>query len=92
LGSKGGRYEIMQPSGFLESMGPYILKLTKVIKYAAPVAGAAAGAYAGPIGAVMGEKYAKRLASQIKLMEELLRQYSEKEAMQSTLKGWNCEL
>jgi hypothetical protein len=39
-------------------MGPYILKLAKVIKYAAPVAGAAVGAYAGPIGAVMGEKYA----------------------------------
>jgi internalin A len=52
-------------------MGPYILKLAKVIKYAAPVAGAAAGAYAGPIGAVMGAKYAKDLAGQIKLMEEL---------------------
>jgi len=42
-----------------------------VIKYAAPVAGAAAGAYAGPIGAVMGAKYAKDLTGQIKLMEEL---------------------
>jgi hypothetical protein len=52
-------------------MGPYILKLAKVIKYAGPVAGAAAGAYVGPIGAVMGAKYAKDLAGQIKLMEEL---------------------
>ena len=41
-----------------------------MIKYAAPVAGAAVGAYAGPIGAVMGAKYAKDLAGQIKLMEE----------------------
>ena len=52
-------------------MGPYILKLAKVIKYAAPVAGAAAVVCTGPIGAVMGAKYAKDLAGQIKLMEEL---------------------
>ena len=52
-------------------MGPYILKLAKVIKYAAPVAGAVAGICTGPIGAVMGAKYAKDLAGQIKLMEEL---------------------
>ena len=70
-GSKGGRYEIKQPSEFLASAGPYIVKLAKVIKYAAPVVGAAAGAYAGPIGAAMGAGYAKKLADQIKLMEEL---------------------
>jgi hypothetical protein len=52
-------------------MGLYILKLAKVIKYAAPVAGAAVGIYAGPIGAVMGAKYAKDLAGQIKLIDEL---------------------
>jgi len=38
-------------------MGPYILKLAKVIRYAAPVAGAAAGVCTGPIGAVIGAKY-----------------------------------
>jgi len=52
-------------------MGPYILKLDKVIRYAAPVAGAAVGVCTGPIGAVMGAKDAKDLSGQIKLMEEL---------------------
>jgi internalin A len=78
-GTKGGRYKIMRPSGFLETMGPYIVKLAKVIKYAAPVAGAAVGAYVGPIGAVMGAEYAKKLATQIKLMEELAKKLTERD-------------
>ena len=41
-GVKGGRYEIKRTGEFLGTMGPYILKLAKVIKYAAPVAGTAA--------------------------------------------------
>ena len=80
-GSKGGRYEIKRPSDFLESMGPYVLKLAKVIKYAAPVVGAAAGAYAGPIGAAMGADYAKKLAGQVKLMEELAKKLTERDLM-----------
>lgn len=59
---EGGRYEIKRPAEFFKDMGPYILKLAKVIKYAAPVAGAAAGLYAGPIGAVVGAGFAKKLA------------------------------
>jgi len=42
-------------------MGPYILKLAKVIKYAAPVAGVAVGVCTGPIGAVMDAKRQKQL-------------------------------
>ncbi len=68
---EGGRYEIKQPAEFFKDTEPYILKLAKVIKYAAPVAGAAAGLYAGPIGAVMGAEFGKKLAGQVKLMEEL---------------------
>jgi internalin A len=81
----GGRYEIKRPAQFLESMGPYILKLAKVIKYAAPVAGAAAGTFAGPIGAVMGAQYAKDLANQIKLMEELAKRLSERDYLSADL-------
>jgi len=84
-GAKGGRYEIKKPSEFFASMGPYLLKLAKVIKYAAPVAGAAAGAYAGPIGAVMGAKYAKDLAGQIKLMEELAKKLAERDYIEAEL-------
>ena len=84
-GAKGGRYEIKKPSEFFAGMGPYILKLAKVIKYAAPVAGAAAGAYAGPVGAVMGAKYAKDLAGQIKLMEELAKKLAERDYIEAEL-------
>ena len=84
-GAKGGRYEIKKPSAFFAGMGPYILKLAKVIKYAAPVAGAAVGAYAGPVGAVMGAKYAKDLAGQIKLMEELAKKLAERDYIESEL-------
>jgi hypothetical protein len=66
-------------------MGPYILKLAKVIKYAAPVAGAAAGVCTGPIGAVMGAKYAKDLAGQIKLMEELAKKLADRDYMEAEL-------
>jgi small GTP-binding protein len=83
---KGGRYEIKRPAEWLREMGPYIVKLAKVIKYAAPVAGAAAGLYAGPIGAVMGAEFAKKLAGQIKLMEELAKKLSdEKDLMRIEL-------
>ncbi|MCH8121111.1 MAG: hypothetical protein IIC00_15480 [Planctomycetes bacterium] len=64
-----GRYEIKKPSEFFASMGPYILKLTKVIKYAAPVAVAAAGACAG----------------QIKLMEELAKKLAERDYIEAEL-------
>jgi len=84
-GAKGGRYEIKKPSEFFASMGPYILKLAKVIKYAAPVAGAAAGVYAGPVGAVMGAKFAKDLAGQIKLMEELAKKLAERDYIEAEL-------
>jgi hypothetical protein len=51
---------------------PYILKLNKVIKYVGPVAGATAGVIAaGSGGGVIGVEAAKKLAAQIKLMEEL---------------------
>jgi len=82
---EGGRYEIKQPAEFLKGMGPYILKLAKVIKYAAPVAGATAGAFAGPIGAAMGAQYAKDLANQIKLMEELAKKLSERDYLTADL-------
>jgi len=78
-GVNKGRYEIKKPAEFLVSMGPYIVKLAKVIKYAAPVAGAAAGAYAGPIGAAMGAEYVKKLVAQIKLMEELSKKLTERD-------------
>jgi len=81
-GGKGGRHEIKRPGEVLGNMGPYILKLAKVIKYAAPVAGAAVGAYTGPIGAVMGAKYAKDLAGQIKLMEELAKKLAERDYLE----------
>jgi len=84
-GAKGGRYEVKKPGEFFASMGPYILKLAKVIKYAAPVVGAAAGAYAGPVGAVMGAKYAKDLAGQIKLMEELAKKLAERDYIEAEL-------
>jgi len=51
--------------------------------YGGLVAGAAAGAYAGPIGAVMGTKYAKDLAGQIKLMEELAKKLAGREYMEA---------
>jgi hypothetical protein len=73
-----------------------------MIKYAAPVAGAAVGVCTGPIGAVMGAKYAKDLAGQIKLMEELAKKLADRDYMEaellkglgqeerrSGLKGWN---
>jgi internalin A len=78
-GSKEGRYEIKRPAEFFKEMGPYILKLAKVIKYAAPAAGAAAGAFAGPIGAAAGAKYGAMLAVQIKLTEELAKKLSERD-------------
>jgi len=84
-GVKGGRYGIKKAAEWLKCMGPYILKLAKVIKYAAPVAGAAAGAYAGPIGAVMGAEYAKKLAEQIKLMEELATKLSQRDFIEADL-------
>jgi small GTP-binding protein len=68
---EGGHYDIKQLVEFFKDTGHYILKLAKVIKYAAPVAGAAAGLYAGPIGAAMGAEFGKKLAGQVKLMEEL---------------------
>jgi len=78
-GAKGGRYEIKKPAAFFKSMGPYILKLAELIKYAAPVGGAAVGvAAAGPGGAVMGAATAKNLAGQIKLMEELAKKLADR--------------
>jgi hypothetical protein len=71
-GEKGGKYEIKQPAEFFKSMGPYILKLVKVIKYVAPVVGVAAGAYAG-------------LTEQIKLMEELAKKLGERDFMEADL-------
>ena len=56
----------------------FMKELAKVIKYATPIAGATAGAYAGPIVAAMGGGYAKRIAGELKLMEEfagLLKEY-----------------
>ena len=44
-----------------------------------PVARAAVGTYTGPIGTVMGAKYAKDLAGQIKLMEELAKKLAERD-------------
>lgn len=80
-GAKGGRYEIRKPADFFKSMGPYILKLAELIKYAAPVAGAAAGVAA---------------AGQIKLMEELAkkladRSYQEAELLERTGVGGKAE-
>jgi Leucine-rich repeat (LRR) protein/GTPase SAR1 family protein len=82
---KGGRYEIKRPAEFFKEMGPYILKLAKVIKYAAPVAGAAAGAFAGPVGAAMGVGFATKLTNQIKLMEELAMKLSERDYLGAEL-------
>lgn len=82
---KGGQYEIKQPIEFLKSAGPYILKLSRVIKYAAPIAGAAAGSFAGPVGAVMGAAYAKQVGEQIKLMGELAKWLSEREYLEAEL-------
>jgi len=45
-----------RPGEFLGNMGPYILKLAKVIEYAGPVAGAAAGICTGPIGSGNGRE------------------------------------
>ncbi|MCP4257766.1 MAG: GTP-binding protein [Planctomycetes bacterium] len=83
---KGGRYEIKKPGEFLKNMGPYILKLAKVIKYAAPVGGAAAGVIAaGPGGGVIGAAAAKKLAAQIKLMEELAKRLADRDYMEAEL-------
>ena len=81
----GGQYEIKQPAEFLKDLGSYIVKLAKVIKYAAPIAGAAAGTFAGPVGAVMGAAYAKQVVEQIKLMEELAKWMSEREYLEAEL-------
>jgi len=65
-------------------MWPYIFKLAKVIKYAAPVAGAAAGVItAGPGGAVIGAAAVKKLAAQIKLMEELAKKLADRDYMEA---------
>jgi len=95
-GTQHGRYEIGTPAKFFKHMGPYILRLAKVIKYAAPLAGAAAGAFAGPVGAVMGAEYGKNLANQIKLMEELAkklahRDYGAVEFLERTRAGTRVE-
>jgi hypothetical protein len=85
-GVNGGRYEIKRPGEFLGNMGPYILKLAKVIKYAAPLAGAAAGVMAaGPGGGVIGAAAAKKLAGQIKLMEELAKKLADRDYMEGEL-------
>ena len=44
-----------------------------------------AGAFAGPIGAAMGAQYAKDLANQIKLMEELAKRLSERDYLTADL-------
>lgn len=78
-GSKRGKYEIMHPSEFFESVGPYIKKLAKVIKYATPVAGATVVSFAGPIGVAMGAEYVTKLTAHIKLMEELAKKLTERD-------------
>jgi len=85
-GKQCGRYEIKRPSEFFGSMGPYILGLAKVIRYAAPVAGAAAGmAAAGIGGAVIGAEAAKRIAAEIKLMEELAKKLAGSDYLEADL-------
>ncbi|MBW7990494.1 MAG: GTP-binding protein [Planctomycetes bacterium] len=84
-GVTGGRYDIKMPGEFLANMGPYILKLAKMITYAAPVAGAAAGvASAGPGGVVIWAA-TKKLEADIKLMEELAKKLSERDFMEAEL-------
>ena len=85
-GAKGGRYEIRTPAEFFQSMGPYILKLAKVIKYAAPVAGAAAGVVSAGSGcAWMSVAVAKKLVAQIKLMEELAKKLADRDYLAADL-------
>jgi GTPase SAR1 family protein len=67
---KGGRYEIREPAVWLKSMGPYILKLAKIIKYAAPLV--------GPIAGIVSREYAEDFKHQLKLMEELAKKLKEK--------------
>jgi hypothetical protein len=83
--AEGGRYEIKRPSEFLERMGPYILKLARVIKYAGPVAWTAGGALGGPLGAVIGAQQAKDLVYQIRLMEELAKKLCERDFLPADL-------
>lgn len=59
----GGCYEIKQPAEWLKTMAPYIVKLAKVIKYAAPLAGPAVGMASAAV--------AKQFEHQLKMMEEL---------------------
>ena len=54
----GGCYKIRQSAKWLKTMSPYIVKLAKVIKYAAPLAGPAAA-------------FAEQFKHQLKMMEEL---------------------
>ncbi|MCX5643089.1 MAG: leucine-rich repeat domain-containing protein [Phycisphaerae bacterium] len=82
---EGGRYEIKRPAEFLKSMGPYILKLARVIKYAGPIAWTAAGALGGPLGAGIGAQQAKDLVYQIRLMEELAKRLCERDFLPADL-------
>lgn len=59
----GGGYEIKQPAEWLKTMAPYIVKLAKVLKYAAPLAGPAVG--------LASAAFAEQFKYQLKMMEEL---------------------
>jgi len=56
-------YEIKQPAEWLKTMAPYIVKLAKVLKYAAPLAGPAVG--------MANAAFAETFKHQLKMMEEL---------------------
>ena len=73
--AEGGHYPIHDPAKWLKRIGPYILKLSKVFKYAGPLIQPAAGVtgavFGGPVGAAGGVVAGKALEHQVKLMEEL---------------------
>ncbi len=71
----GGRYEISEPAQWLRSIGPYVARLCKVFRYAAPLAGPGLG--------VLAEDLHDVVKHDVKLMEALVKQLPEIEASEA---------
>jgi len=74
--TKGGRYEIKQPPKWLKAMAPYVMKLAKVIKYAAPLI--------GPIAGMLDTAFEQEFKHQLKMMEELAKKLHEEKELVKT--------
>ncbi len=68
--AEGGRYKIDDPAGWLKVTGPYIRKMVRLLKYAAPVAGASL-AYATPESAALMKTDIKLMTEFVKMLPDL---------------------